>query len=143
MSLRTQQRHFGSMGKREAIYPACRVSLTEKVTDGLFHHIAADLGNRPRQRNVLWADLHAVLRVSAFLDSAIAHQRRQSFAFQGRACGMGVEQPHLRDRRRAHESGVFVELRTASMQQQHEMHRESGYASSWSASSSRGPEPRS
>jgi hypothetical protein len=47
----------------------------EQIRNSLHHYIPADLRNRPCQRNVLRADFHAVLRVTAFLDAAIAHQR--------------------------------------------------------------------
>src|SRR5580692_1630714 len=48
------------------------LSLAEKVTDGLFHHCAADLGNRARQGDVLRTGFHAIVCVAAFLDAAIA-----------------------------------------------------------------------
>ena len=63
------------------------------------------------QRDILGANLDAVLRVAAFLNAAVAHQRRETLALQLFACGMRVEQPHLRDGGRAHEAGLFVELR--------------------------------
>ena len=40
-------------------------------------------------------------------------KRRETLALQRLARGMRVEQPHLRDRGRAHEARVFVELRAS------------------------------
>src|SRR5271165_5245173 len=66
-------------------------SLAEEVADGLFHDIAADLGNRLSQGNVLGADLDAVLGVATFLDASVAHQRGQAFSFQSCTGGVGIE----------------------------------------------------
>src|SRR5258708_17633713 len=86
-------------------------STPEKIADGLLHDRTADLGDGSGQRDILGADLNAILRVPAFLDPAIAHQSREAFALQRFARGMRVEQPHLRNGGRAYESCVFVELR--------------------------------
>src|SRR5437867_5296426 len=45
------------------------------------------------------------------MDSAIAHQRRQPLALQRLPSYVRIEEPHLRNRCRAHESGLLVELR--------------------------------
>jgi len=103
-----------------------QASLAEQVAERLPHDLAADFGNRRGQRDVLRTNLDAVLRVAAFLDAAVAHERRQTLALQGLAGRMRVEEAHLRDRGRAYESGVLIELRTGFMQQQQEMQRESG-----------------
>jgi len=55
-------------------------SLPKKVTDGLAHDLAADVGNRLRQRNFLGANFDAILCVAALLNAAIAHQCRETFA---------------------------------------------------------------
>ena len=47
------------------------------------------------------------------MDAAVAHQRRQALTLKGLAGGMGVEKPDLRDSSRAHESRIFIELRTS------------------------------
>src|SRR5277367_3778698 len=75
------KRRDRASGTKLAFSPA------EKVTDGLFHHRAADLGNRPRQGDVFGTNFHAILRVTAFLDAAIAHQRRQPFTLERRTRG--------------------------------------------------------
>src|SRR5437773_12165016 len=45
------------------------------------------------------------------MDSAIAHQRRQPLALQRLPSYVRIKEPHLRNRCRAHESGLLVELR--------------------------------
>ena len=45
----------------------------EQVANGLLHDRAADFGNGLGERDLLGARLHAVLRIPALLDSAIAH----------------------------------------------------------------------
>src|SRR3984957_11060288 len=86
-------------------------SAPEQVPEGLLHHLAAHFGYGIGQRDFLGADLNAVLRVAAFLDSAIAHQRGETFPLQRFSRGMSIEQLYLRNRRRADEARVFVELR--------------------------------
>src|SRR6267154_6586452 len=88
-------------------------SAPEKVTQGLVHDRAAYLRNGRCERDILGADLDAVLSVAAFLDAAIAHQGRQALALQFLARGMHVEQPCLRDGRGAHEARILVELRAS------------------------------
>ncbi len=61
--------------------------MPEKVTHGLFHHLAANLGNRAGERNLLGTGFDAVLRIAAFLDAAIAHERREAFAFEAAPVG--------------------------------------------------------
>ena len=58
--------HRGAQGK----------STPEKIADGLLHYRTADLGNGLGERNILGTDFHAVLGIAAFLNPAIAHQRR-------------------------------------------------------------------
>ena len=50
-------------------------SFSEQVADGLFHHVSADLCNGAGERNVLGADRDAVLRIAAFLNSAVSRFR--------------------------------------------------------------------
>src|SRR5260370_1584886 len=84
---------------------------TEEILDGRLHRLAAGVGDGLGKRNVLGTDFHAVLGEAAFLDAAIAHERLQPFVLERLSGGMLVEQTDLSDRRRAHEAGVFVELR--------------------------------
>ncbi len=109
----------------------------------MLHDRAAYLGNGAGQRDIFGANLHAVLGVAALLNAAVAHQRRQTLALQFFARGMGVEQPHLRDGGRAYEAVSSLNCGQASMQQQQEMQRESGYTASCSSGDTRGPGPRS
>ena len=46
----------------------------EEVENCLLHHIATYITDGLGKRNILRADLDAVLRVAAFLNSAISHQ---------------------------------------------------------------------
>ncbi len=46
----------------------------EEILHRLPHHLATDIGDGPGERNVFRTDFHAVLRVAAFLDAAVAHQ---------------------------------------------------------------------
>src|ERR1700722_4971815 len=99
--------------KGEPCVKGFAVSTPEKIPQSLLHHRSAHLGNGPRQRNVLGANLHAILRIPAFLNAAIAHQCRQPLPLQLLARRMRIKQPHLRNRRRPHESRIFVELRAS------------------------------
>jgi hypothetical protein len=78
-------------------------SLAEEVADCLLHNFATDLGNRSGERNIFRANLDAVLRVATFLNAAVTHQCGQTFTFQDRACGVGVEQENLGNCSRAHD----------------------------------------
>jgi len=78
-----------------ALSPAGPISAPQQVSQGLHHNLSTNLGNRLGQRNVLRANLDAVLCVAAFLDSAIAHQRSQPLALERLPRGMGIEKPHL------------------------------------------------
>src|ERR1039458_1498264 len=62
----------------------------EEVLHGLPHHLPADIGDGLGERDLLGADFDAVLRVAAFLDAAIAHERLQPVNFQCLAGGMGI-----------------------------------------------------
>jgi len=46
----------------------------EEVEDCFFHHIFSDFADGFGERNIFWANFDAILRVAAFLDSAVAHQ---------------------------------------------------------------------
>src|SRR5262252_8034616 len=89
-----------------------RMLFAEKVSDGLFHYLAANLGDRFGQRNIFRADFDAVLRVPAFLNTAVSHQCGKPIVFQSLSSGMSIEQPDLRNRRCSHEPRILVELRT-------------------------------
>jgi hypothetical protein len=65
--------------------------MTEKVTNGLFHHFATYLGNGASERNILRTSLHAVLGVTTFLDSAVSHEGYETLPLQSRSRGMRVE----------------------------------------------------
>src|SRR5882724_7740437 len=90
--------------------PSQARSLPEQITQSLFHHFAADLGNGAGQRNVLWANLHTILGIAAFMDTAVAHQSRQSLALQRLPGGMRIEKPYLGNGSGAYETGTVVEL---------------------------------
>lgn len=81
------------------------------VFDRLAHDLAANFGDGVGQRDVFGADFNAILGVAALLDAAIAHQRVQALFLQSFAGGMSVEEPHLRNGRRADEVGLVIELR--------------------------------
>src|SRR5207248_11245206 len=53
----------------------------------------------------------AILRVAAFLDSAVAHERGEALVLLHLTGGMRVEQPHLCDGGCAYEISVLIELR--------------------------------
>src|SRR5271170_3049244 len=55
--------------------------------------------------------MHAVLRIAALLDAAVAHQRAKPFLFEHLARGVLVEELHLGDGRRTDEAGRLIELR--------------------------------
>src|SRR6185369_2285333 len=97
-------------------YEKCQTTIEvlspEDVADGLLHYGSAYLRNRARQRDVLWTNLHAILRVAAFLDSSVAHEGPEAFRFQCRTGWVGVEEPNLRDRSCTNKAGVLVELGT-------------------------------
>src|SRR5208337_2807909 len=82
----------------------------EQIANRLLHDRAAHLGDRFGERDVFRTRFEAVLRVSALLNSAIPHQRRQPLALQRGAGGMGIEQAYLRDSGCADESRALVEL---------------------------------
>src|SRR5262245_13949823 len=83
----------------------------EEILNRLLHHFAAGIGNGLRERDVLGAHLHAVLREAALLNAAIAHERLESLLLQRLACGMLVEEANLGDGGCAHEAGALIELR--------------------------------
>ena len=56
--------------------------LPEQIPDGLLHHLAAHLRDRPRQRNVFGTHLDAVLGIAAFLDAVSIKQRYAGHAKQ-------------------------------------------------------------
>src|SRR5437868_9933115 len=84
----------------------------EQIANGLFPHRTTDFRYRACQRYIFRTDLHAVLGVTAFLDSPVAHECRQPLALEGRTCRMSVEKAHLRDGRRTYETCVFIKLGT-------------------------------
>src|ERR1700694_1291346 len=88
-------------------------SLFEQVADDLLHNFAPDLGNGAGKRNVLGADLDAVLRIATFLNATVAHQGGQTLPLKGGSRGMRIEQANLGNRGRADEAGILVELRTS------------------------------
>ena len=61
----------------------------------MLHDRAADFGNCLGERDVLGADLDAVLRIAALLDAAVAHQRREPLALEFLAGGMCIEEPYF------------------------------------------------
>src|SRR4029079_4541489 len=73
---------------------------------------ARSLRDRPRQGDVLRADLDAVLRVAAVDDAALLHQRVEALVRVHRAGGVRVEEDDLPDRRGADERALLVDLRT-------------------------------
>jgi hypothetical protein len=85
---------------------------SEEIANRLLHDLAANFGNRFGQWNVFRANLHAVLRVAAFLDAAVSHEGREALALEGCAGRMRIEQAHLRDRGCSNESRALGELRT-------------------------------
>src|SRR5512146_1165272 len=87
------------------LWPRIRLPM-EEVADGLLHHLPGDFRDRAGERDVLRAGLHAILRVAAFLDAAIAHQRLQTFLLEHAARRMRIEQANLRDGRRTYEPGA-------------------------------------
>src|SRR4051812_46727873 len=64
---------------------------SKEICKCLLHHFAINVRDRSGERNVLGTDLNAVLRVSAFMDAAIAHQRLQALVFDHFSRGMHVE----------------------------------------------------
>ena len=100
--------------------------MPEKVTEGLLHDRAADFGNGLGQRNILGANFHAVLRVAAFLDAAIAHQRRQTLALQAWPVGWVLNRRTCAMVAAPTKPVSSLNCGQASMQQQQEMQRESG-----------------
>src|SRR6266571_8247297 len=94
-------------------HPAKLWLFPEQITNRLFHDLASHLRYGASQRNVLGADLDAVLRITALLDAAIAHEGCQPLTLERLACGMCIEELNLRDGGGAHETGGFVELRTS------------------------------
>src|ERR1039458_7111882 len=83
----------------------------EPVFDFLRNHVAANVRDRIRQRNLFRADLDAILCKAAFLNAAVAGKRPQPLFFVDFARGMVVEQLDLRDGRRANKAGHVIELR--------------------------------
>src|SRR5260370_39340859 len=94
----------------ETAAPQKAPSLSQQVAERLLHDLTTDFGNRRGQWNVLRTNLDAVLGVAAFLDAAIAHQRRQTLALQRPAGRMRVEQAHLRDSRGGDGSPVLLSI---------------------------------
>src|ERR1700693_653390 len=88
-------------------------SAPEKLTQSLFHDLSAYFGDGLGQRNVLRADFDAGLRGAAFLDPAVAHQRRQSLVLERVARRVRIKQLHLRDSGCAHKARFFIELRAS------------------------------
>src|SRR5215469_17545268 len=85
---------------------------SEEILDCLLHHFATSVGNGCGKRYIFGTDLHAVLRKTAFLDAAIAHERPQAFVLESLTRGMLIEQADLGDGGGAYKSGLLVELRT-------------------------------
>ena len=63
----------------------------QQIAKCLFHDLSANLCNGLGQRNVLRANLKAVLRIPAFLNPAIAHKRREPFALERLARRMSIK----------------------------------------------------
>src|SRR5256885_2181719 len=84
----------------------------KEIGDRLFHHLPTHIGDGASERDVFWTSLDAVLRVTTFVNAAVAHQRLQALVLLHVAGGVGIEQLHLSDGRRAHESGLLIELGT-------------------------------
>ena len=110
--------------------PGKRPSFPEQITHRLFHDIAANLGDGSGQRNILWTDLDAILRIATLLDTAITHQGHQTFPLQSSAGGVGVEQRTCAMVAAPTNPVASLNCGQASMQQQQEIQRESGYVTS-------------
>src|SRR5579864_2158791 len=90
-----------------------RKSLPYQPTEKrLFPRLTVYFRQRFRERNFLWAGLHAILGVRAVLDTSVPHHCLDPLLGVHGACGMHVKQPHLAENGRAHEIIVFIHLRT-------------------------------
>ena len=84
----------------------------EEVEDGLLHYVAANITDGSGERNFFGADLDAVLRVAAFLNSTVAHERLQTLLPEHFARGVHVEQTRLGNGGGADKSCALIELWT-------------------------------
>src|SRR5438093_11729726 len=85
--------------------------LSKQVSNRLFHDSAANLRDGAGERNIFRTGLDTILRVTALVDSAVAHERGEALALEGLPSHVRIKEPHLRNRCRAHESGLLIELR--------------------------------
>ena len=83
----------------------------QQVAKRLLHDVPSNFRNGLRQGDILRANFNAILRVSAFLNSAVSHQSGQTLTLQCSARWMGVKQPCLRDGGGSNEIRGIVELR--------------------------------
>src|SRR5271170_471364 len=77
--------------------PAARLALVlvEPVEQRLPGRLVVHLGDARGERNVLGASLHAVPRLAAIADAALAHQRAQPLVLVEGAARVAVEEPRL------------------------------------------------
>ena len=70
-------------------------SLSEQVTESLFHDFASDLGNGLGERNILGANLNTILGITALVNASLAYQSGQSLAFKRLSGGVRIEESDL------------------------------------------------
>src|SRR5579863_7985634 len=100
-----------SLTSTEVSYMRTESAAREPGLHGVPQDLPVDGGDGFGERNPLRADLYAILRVVAILDSAGAHQGVEAFPGMHRAGRVQVEQAHLVDDRRADELRALVYLR--------------------------------
>src|SRR5262245_47407827 len=86
-------------------------STREDVAQPAERRLPSDLADRVRQRNLLRANLDAVLRVAAVGDAAGSHEDCEPLVRVHRARRVEVHQQRLPDDRRADEAAIAVHLR--------------------------------
>ena len=83
----------------------------QQVAKCLLHDVPSNFRNGFSQGDILGTDFDAILRVSAFLNSAVSHQSGQTLTLQCSPRWMGDKQTCLRDGGGANEIRGVVELR--------------------------------
>src|SRR5690606_30284376 len=107
---RLRPRTQGEAPPRVSRWPAPRraggLLTLEELRHAVDRHRAADGGDALRERDVLRADLHAVLRVAAVAHAAGAHEGVEALTLEALAGLVGIEEPRLAEDGRADEGFV-------------------------------------